>query len=233
MKRPSLTVWILIALVAGIAFGAAFPGPAQRTRLAGNHFSAPDQVDHRAAALRDAGGRDRGHRQHQDHGPHRRQGDPLFRNRHHARAVRRTRRGESGAAGRGSRSCNTGRESRRRRPRARDSSRLSSTRFPPASSTRWRAAKCCRSSCSAFLFGTACAAIGAKARARGGLLRVALRRDVPLHQLRDAVRAARRVRRDGGHGRRQGPRRSAESRQAGADAVWPRRCFSSSSCWAR
>jgi len=38
MKRPSLTVWILMALVAGIAFGAAFPGPAKELGLLGTIF---------------------------------------------------------------------------------------------------------------------------------------------------------------------------------------------------
>jgi proton glutamate symport protein len=38
MKRPSLTVWILIALVAGIAFGAAFPEPAKELGLLGTIF---------------------------------------------------------------------------------------------------------------------------------------------------------------------------------------------------
>jgi proton glutamate symport protein len=38
LKRPSLTVWILIALVAGIAFGAAFPGPAKELGLLGTIF---------------------------------------------------------------------------------------------------------------------------------------------------------------------------------------------------
>ena len=38
MKRPSLTAWILIALIAGIAFGAAFPGPAKELGLLGTIF---------------------------------------------------------------------------------------------------------------------------------------------------------------------------------------------------
>jgi proton glutamate symport protein len=38
LKRPSLTVWILIALVAGIAFGATFPGPAKELGLLGTIF---------------------------------------------------------------------------------------------------------------------------------------------------------------------------------------------------
>ena len=38
MKRISLTAWILIALVAGIAFGAAFPGPAKELGLLGTVF---------------------------------------------------------------------------------------------------------------------------------------------------------------------------------------------------
>jgi proton glutamate symport protein len=38
MKRPSLTTWILIALVAGVAFGAFFPGPAKEMGLLGTIF---------------------------------------------------------------------------------------------------------------------------------------------------------------------------------------------------
>src|ERR1700743_2052989 len=38
MKRVSLTAWILIALVAGIAFGAAFPGPAKELGILGAVF---------------------------------------------------------------------------------------------------------------------------------------------------------------------------------------------------
>src|SRR5271168_1487626 len=38
MKRPSLTTWILIALVAGIAFGAVFPGPAKELGILGTIF---------------------------------------------------------------------------------------------------------------------------------------------------------------------------------------------------
>jgi len=38
MKRPSLTVWILIALLAGVAFGAVFPGPAKELGLLGTIF---------------------------------------------------------------------------------------------------------------------------------------------------------------------------------------------------
>jgi proton glutamate symport protein len=38
MKRPSLTTWILIALVAGIAFGVAFPGPAVQMGILGTIF---------------------------------------------------------------------------------------------------------------------------------------------------------------------------------------------------
>ena len=38
MKRISLTAWILIALVAGILFGAAFPGPAKQMGLMGTVF---------------------------------------------------------------------------------------------------------------------------------------------------------------------------------------------------
>jgi proton glutamate symport protein len=38
MKRPSLTTWILLGLLAGIAFGAAFPGPGKEMGLLGTIF---------------------------------------------------------------------------------------------------------------------------------------------------------------------------------------------------
>src|SRR5271154_6215777 len=38
MKRISLTTWILIALVGGIAFGALFPGPAVQLGILGTIF---------------------------------------------------------------------------------------------------------------------------------------------------------------------------------------------------
>src|SRR6266700_7626522 len=38
MKKLSLTTWILIALVAGIAFGAAFPAAALKLKLLGTIF---------------------------------------------------------------------------------------------------------------------------------------------------------------------------------------------------
>jgi proton glutamate symport protein len=38
MKRPSLTTWILIALVGGILFGASLPGPAKELGILGSIF---------------------------------------------------------------------------------------------------------------------------------------------------------------------------------------------------
>jgi proton glutamate symport protein len=38
MKKPSMTTWILLALVAGIGFGAVFPGPARELGLLGTIF---------------------------------------------------------------------------------------------------------------------------------------------------------------------------------------------------
>ncbi|HEV2198439.1 MAG TPA: cation:dicarboxylase symporter family transporter [Bryobacteraceae bacterium] len=38
VKRPSLTAWILIALLAGVVFGTVFPGPAQQMGLLGTIF---------------------------------------------------------------------------------------------------------------------------------------------------------------------------------------------------
>ncbi|HEV8147801.1 MAG TPA: cation:dicarboxylase symporter family transporter [Bryobacteraceae bacterium] len=38
MKRPSLTTWILVALIAGIVFGALLPGPAKQLAILGTIF---------------------------------------------------------------------------------------------------------------------------------------------------------------------------------------------------
>src|ERR1700693_3765752 len=38
LKKTSMTTWILIALVAGIIFGALFPGPAKELGLLGTIF---------------------------------------------------------------------------------------------------------------------------------------------------------------------------------------------------
>src|SRR5256885_15214500 len=37
-KKPSMTVWILLALVAGILFGVLFPGPAKELGILGTIF---------------------------------------------------------------------------------------------------------------------------------------------------------------------------------------------------
>src|SRR5437868_9998231 len=38
VRKPSLTTWILLGLVAGIVFGALFPGPAARLAVLGAVF---------------------------------------------------------------------------------------------------------------------------------------------------------------------------------------------------
>ncbi len=38
MRRISLTSWILIALIAGVAFGAVAPGPAKQMAILGSIF---------------------------------------------------------------------------------------------------------------------------------------------------------------------------------------------------
>ena len=91
MKRISLTAWIFIGMAAGVALGVVAPGCGEATRARQQHVPAADPVDHRAAAVRHAGVRDRGRRRMKQHGPHRREGDRLFRNRHHLRAVPGTR----------------------------------------------------------------------------------------------------------------------------------------------
>ena len=147
MKRISLTAWILIGLVAGIAFGAVLPGPAKEMALLGTIFLRLIKSIIAPLLFGTLVVRHRRHGQREDDGPHRRQGDSVFRNRHHGRAVCRSGRGESGEAGRG-RAAAEGRGAGRRRRPAPASRRFSNTPSPPALSTRWRRAKCCRSSSS-------------------------------------------------------------------------------------
>ena len=50
MKRLSLTAWIFIAMVVGVAVGAAFPnvGKAEWMAALAERIPAPDQIHHRA-----------------------------------------------------------------------------------------------------------------------------------------------------------------------------------------
>ena len=101
-----------------------------------------------------AGGRHRRRRRSEAHGPHRRQGHPLLRNRHHAGAVSGPGRGEPGAArARACRSSATAAEAAAAAGASHARPPCWSTSSPPASSTPWRATTCCRSwssrSCSA------------------------------------------------------------------------------------
>ena len=63
-----------------------------------------------------------------------------------------------------------------------------------------------------FLFGAACAAIGSKATPVVDVLQIALRSDVPLHQVRDVPGAHRRGRSHGGDDRQQGHGRTVGTR---------------------
>ena len=71
----------------------------------------------------------------------------------------------------------------------------------------------------AFLFGAACAAIGAKAAAGGGVLQFAGGGDVPLHEVRDVPGAAGRRGGHRGHGGKQGHRRAVRAGQADSHDV--------------
>jgi hypothetical protein len=180
MKRISLTAWIFIGMAAGVALGILAPGFRQTARAGEHGVSAPDPLHHRAAAVRHAGGRHRRRRRHQAHGAHRRQGHPLFRNRHHASRCSWGWRGQPGAPGR-RRPDRAHRRRSRRTAARRPSASVWSTFSRPASSTPWRATTCCRwwssPSCSAPP-----ARPSAPRRAGGRVLRVAGRGHVPLHR---------------------------------------------------
>ena len=153
MKKISLTAWIFIGMAAGVALGIFAPDFAKQLGLMSTVFLrlirsiiAPLLFGTLVAGI--AGGGDL-----KTHGPHRRQGDPLFRNRHHVRAVPRAW-AWSIWCGPAMACRSRARPPTRWRPRPRPRSpRWWSTRSRPASSTPWRATTCCRSwsspSCSA------------------------------------------------------------------------------------
>ncbi len=72
LKRLSLTAWIFIGMAAGVALGIVAPGFARQLGPVSRRLSAADPLHHRAAAVRHAGVRHRRRRRHEAHGPHRR-----------------------------------------------------------------------------------------------------------------------------------------------------------------
>ena len=198
MKRISLTAWIFIGMAAGVALGIAGAGVREATRAGEQGVPAADPVDHRAAAVRHAGGRHRRRRRHQADGPHRRQGDSLLRDRHHVRALPRTRRGEPGASRRGrAHPADAPPRPRCRRREATLATVLEHT-FPASIIDSMARNDVLQIVVFTFLFGAACASIGAKAEPVVKFCAVAGRGDVPLHEVRDVSRADRRRRGDRG-----------------------------------
>ena len=165
MKRISLTTWIIIGLVAGIVFGAVLPKQADRARHSGHDFPSPHQIDHCAAAVRHAGIRHRGRGQREDDGPHRRQGDPLLRDRDHHCALRWFGRGQPDQAGRG-RPVAKGRGSGSGHATQTTSSlpQILEHVFPTSIIDSMAKGEVLQIVVFAFIFGAACATVGTKAR---------------------------------------------------------------------
>ncbi len=217
MKRPSLTVWILIALVAGIAFGAAFPGPAKELGLLGTIFlrlikSIIAPLIFATLVVGIAG-----------------TGSIKTMGRIGGKAILYFEIVTTLALVIGLGAANLvqpgagvaltpGRESRRRRHR----DRLAADRRAHVSHQHYRRDGPGRSAPDRGVFIPVRHRLRGHPRKiarRGRLLPGPFRRDVPLHQLCDAARSAGSVRGHGGHHRRQRAGSFAESWQAGADAL--------------
>ena len=223
VKRLSLTAWIFIAMLLGVAFGAVFPERRQGgvDGRAGQRLSAPDQIHHRAADLRHSGVRHRRHGQRQDHGPHRRQSHPVFRSADHNRAVPGIGRGEPGAAGR-RHDAGTIRRRNRIAPGRPDAFGHAGAHLPGQRHRCHGEGRRAADRRVLVLVRRGLRGHRRESGTRGRVLQIALRSDVPLHQVRDVPRADRRRRGHGEHHRQQRPGRFAGTRQAGAHACTER-----------
>ena len=162
MKRISLTAWIFIGMAAGVLLGVFAPGFAKQLGPLSAIFLRLIRSHCRAADLRHAGGGHRRQRRREEHGTHRRQGDPLFRNRHHAGAVPGIGRREPGPARRG-RSARAHRGRRGFRKRSHDRRSFVEHIVPASLIDAMARNDVLQIVVFAFLFGASCAAIGAKA----------------------------------------------------------------------
>ena len=180
-------------------------------------FPAVDQDDHRAADLRDAGGRDRGRRSLQDRRAHGAARDHLLRDRHDAGADHRTGGGEHHAprrrrqpadgpgVGNHRQGADLGPDPASRRPRVghrRDGEGRRAADRRVQHLLRHRAGDDRR-----------------EGPAGPRLVRSGCRNDVQVHEHRHALRADRRRRGDRLHGRARRSRHPDQPRQAGADAL--------------
>jgi proton glutamate symport protein len=160
LKRLSLTFWIFAGMAAGVAVGALGSGLCPASGTGQPHFSAADPLDHRPAAVRHAGARHRRVGRHQADGAHRAEGHSLFRNRHHAGAVPGVGRREPGAAGR--RRADRATAADAAIPAAQAGFKLENI-VPTSIIDAMARNDALQIVVFAFLFGTACSAIGAKA----------------------------------------------------------------------
>ena len=163
VKRLSLTAWIFIGMAAGIALGIAAPGFASQLAPVSNIFLrlirsiiAPLIFGTLVYGIA-------GSRRSEADGPHRPEGHRLLRSRHHGRAFPGSRRGEPGAAGSGH-EADGRRGARHRRRRSRRWARLIEHVFPTSIIDAMARGDVLQIVVFSFLFGAACAAIGAKAK---------------------------------------------------------------------
>ena len=215
LRRISLTQWIIISMVVGVArrlrcspTGAPSTAVGRRPTCSVLSTIFLRMIKSLIVPLLFAHAR-RGHRRprrrHEARGPARVPVDRLLRDRHDARARRRPARGEHREAGR--RASNLGAASTRGRRRVRDDAddvrgRASSTPCRRASSRPRRRTKCCRSCSSRSSSPSRCRRCRGRRRRSCSRLREPDRGDVQVRRHRDDVRAVRHRRGDRGHGRR-------------------------------
>ena len=200
-------------MAAGVALGVFAPNVAKQLGLMSTVFSAPDPFHHRASAVRHTRGRNRRRRRSQTHGANRRQGHPLFRNRHYLCAVPWVGRGQPGASRRWrpdlAHGCRLGGACHTHDARCSSGTHVPGEHHRRHGPQRRAASRGLRLPVRRRLCGDR-----RQGRSGGHLLHCARRSNVPLHEVRDVPGAARRRGRSGRHRGKQGHRGPVRAGQA-------------------